>query len=149
MPFGLVQTWVQRIVWCEPTCFPFMLFRNKTLGEAMNFFASGCPQAWDLGGSRLLSVICPYFPIQPFPHCSINSIPCFNQTGPLTLSQWGQPLPRWVHPLGCPLSFLSILSNCYPAFMTQLKELSLLAFPSYHHQPLPHHFLGKRSEKQA
>ena len=47
IPFRLLQAWVQRAVWGEPTCFPFVLFRNAGHLEKYGFFLP--PAAHKLG----------------------------------------------------------------------------------------------------
>lgn len=101
----------------------------------MDFFCLQLPTRLAFGWVKAADCHLAHFATQPSPHCSINSIPCFHQTGLLTLSQGvvDRTLLRWVHLLGCSLFFL--LLNY--ANLHKSPQGTFLAFLSHHHQLLP------------
>lgn len=129
IPFRLLQAWVQRAVWGEPTCFPFVLFRNAGHLEKYGFFLP--PAAHKLGIWVVKAAACrlAHFPTQPFPRCSINSTPCFHQTGPLICPGGLQTASAQVgSPAGMP-SLLSTFELCQLSQATSRNFLGISLSP--------------------
>lgn len=106
--FQVAAGLVQRIVWGEPTCSPFVLFRNIGHDNGF-FFLLQLPTSLASGWVKAAACHRPIFP-PSFPPLLHKLHPMLSsQTPSLCPGGCRQPLLRWVHLLGCPL--FSLLLN--------------------------------------